>query len=47
MTLGMVSGRTTVQVKEGKISIDGANVVASIKASNGVVHVVDTVLVPK
>ncbi len=47
MTLGMVSGRTTVQVKDGKISIDGANVVASIRASNGVVHVVDTVLVPK
>lgn len=46
MVLGMVSGKVTVKVKDGKITVDGANVVASIKASNGVVHVIDAVLVP-
>jgi uncharacterized surface protein with fasciclin (FAS1) repeats len=32
----------------GKVMIDGANVVtADIAASNGVIHVIDTVLMPK
>ncbi len=47
MTLGMVDGgRTTVHVKDGKVQLDGANVVASIKCSNGIIHVVDSVLLP-
>jgi uncharacterized surface protein with fasciclin (FAS1) repeats len=46
MVLGMVSGKVTVHVKDGKIKVEDANVVASIKASNGIVHVIDGVLVP-
>jgi uncharacterized surface protein with fasciclin (FAS1) repeats len=49
-TLGMVNGgNLTVSVKDGKISLNGgaANVVASVRASNGWVHVVDAVLLPK
>jgi len=46
-TLSMANGqKTTVKVKDGKISINEANVVASIRASNGIVHVVDGVLLP-
>jgi len=47
--LGMVDGNNvTVKVTDGKISIDGANVVASVRASNGIVHIVDKViLVPE
>lgn len=47
MTLGMVNGgKTTVHVKDGKIMINDANVVASIKCSNGIIHVIDAVLLP-
>jgi uncharacterized surface protein with fasciclin (FAS1) repeats len=47
MTLGMVNGKkTTVHVKDGKIAINDANIIASIPASNGVVHVIDAVLLP-
>ena len=48
-TLGMVNGGTvTVSVKDGKISLNGgaANIVASVRASNGWVHVIDAVLLP-
>jgi len=45
--LGMANGgKVTVHVKDGKLTVNGANVVASVMASNGVVHVVDTVLLP-
>lgn len=40
-------GKLTVAVKDGKVSIDGANILGSVQASNGIVHVVDAVLVPK
>ena len=30
----------------GKVTVNGANVVASIRASNGIVHVIDKVLLP-
>lgn len=40
-------GSVTIAVKDGKLSIDGANVIASVPASNGIVHVIDGVLVPK
>lgn len=48
-TLGMVNGgNVTVSVKDGKISLNGgvANIVASVRASNGWVHVIDGVLLP-
>ena len=38
----------TVNAMGGKVMIDGANVVTTdIAASNGVIHVIDTVLMPK
>ncbi|MFZ4577061.1 MAG: fasciclin domain-containing protein [Myxococcota bacterium] len=39
--------KVTVAVKDGVVTVDGAKIVASVPASNGVVHVVDGVLVPK
>lgn len=48
-TLGMVNGgNVTVSVKDGKVLLNGeaANIIASIRASNGWVHVVDAVLLP-
>lgn len=37
-----------VEVKEGKVFVDGAQVVTTdIKASNGVIHVIDAVILPK
>lgn len=37
-----------ITAEEGKVKINGANVVQTdIEASNGVIHVVDTVLLPK
>jgi len=38
----------TVSIKEGKVMINGANVTAAdLTGSNGVVHVIDAVLMPK
>jgi uncharacterized surface protein with fasciclin (FAS1) repeats len=46
-TLSMANGKkTTIGVKDGKVTINGANITASIPASNGIVHVIDTVLLP-
>ena len=37
-----------ISAANGKVKVDGANVVkADIAASNGVIHVIDTVLMPK
>ena len=45
--LGMANGaKATIHVKDGKITINDATVVASVRASNGVVHVIDGVLLP-
>lgn len=47
--IGQVNGNDiTVNVKDGKVSINGgaANIVASVPASNGIVHVIDGVLLP-
>jgi uncharacterized surface protein with fasciclin (FAS1) repeats len=45
--LGMANGKkVTIKVKDGKLMINDATVVASIRASNGIVHVVDSVLLP-
>lgn len=38
----------TVSIKDGKVMINGANVTAAdLEGSNGVVHVIDAVLMPK
>ena len=44
-----VSGDTiTVKARDGKVRVDGANVTKTdIAASNGVIHVIDTVILPK
>lgn len=37
-----------IEVKEGKVRVDNANVVKTdIETSNGVIHVIDTVILPK
>ncbi|MBI4815896.1 MAG: fasciclin domain-containing protein [Deltaproteobacteria bacterium] len=47
MVLGQANGaKVTIGVKDGKYTVNGANIVASIRASNGVVHVIDQVLLP-
>lgn len=47
-TIGMVNGdNITVSVKDGKIMLNNsATVIASVQASNGMVHVIDGVLLP-
>ena len=49
MTLGMVNGgNISISVKDGKTIINGtATIIASIQASNGMIHVIDGVLLPK
>ena len=45
--IGMVNGdHVKMTVKDGKVSVNGANIIASIPASNGIIHVVDGVLLP-
>jgi len=45
--LAMANGKkVTIRFVDGKLKINDATVVASIRASNGVVHVVDGVLLP-
>lgn len=45
--IGMANGdHVTMSVKNGKVSINGANIIASIPASNGWIHVIDAVLLP-
>lgn len=47
-TLGMVNGdNVTVSVKDGKVILNGnATIIASVPASNGMIHVIDAVLLP-
>lgn len=38
----------TIRVSDGKVYVDNAQVIATdVKASNGVIHVIDTVVMPK
>lgn len=48
-TVGMVNGgNVTVSIKDGKTMLNGtATIIASIPTSNGVIHVIDGVLLPK
>lgn len=48
MSLGMVNGdHVTFQVTDGKVRINNsANIIASVPASNGIIHVIDAVLLP-
>jgi uncharacterized surface protein with fasciclin (FAS1) repeats len=48
MTLGMVNGdNINISVKDGKIILNGsATIVASVPASNGMIHIIDGVLLP-
>jgi uncharacterized surface protein with fasciclin (FAS1) repeats len=47
-TLGMANGaKASIKVdKDGKVKINDANVIASIQATNGMIHVIDAVLLP-
>lgn len=47
-TLGMVNGdNATITVKDGKVMLNNsATIITSIPASNGVIHVIDAVLMP-
>lgn len=48
MSLSMLEGGPTTAGRNGdRITIDGANVIASVRAGNGIVHVIDAVLLPK
>ncbi|MDP2412986.1 fasciclin domain-containing protein [Daejeonella sp.] len=45
--IGQVNGNdVTIGVKDGKVTVNGANIVASVPASNGIIHVIDAVLLP-
>jgi transforming growth factor-beta-induced protein len=40
--------KVKISVADGKVKVDGANVIATdIKTSNGVIHVIDSVILPK
>ena len=47
-SLGMVNGdNVTISIKDGKVLLNGsAKIIASIPASNGMIHVIDGVLLP-
>jgi uncharacterized surface protein with fasciclin (FAS1) repeats len=45
--IGQVDGgNITLHIKDGKTMVNDANIVASIPASNGIIHVIDKVLLP-
>jgi uncharacterized surface protein with fasciclin (FAS1) repeats len=46
-TVAMANGKkTTMSVKDGKVTINGANIIATIPAENGIIYVIDAVLLP-
>lgn len=48
MNLSMVDGKNAkITKKEGAVYIDKAKIIASIPATNGIVHVVDEVILPQ
>ena len=47
-TISMANGgNVMIGIKDGKITVNGASVLATVPASNGIVHVIDGVLLPK
>jgi uncharacterized surface protein with fasciclin (FAS1) repeats len=45
--LGMVNGsKVTMGVRDGKVTVNGANIVASVPCSNGIIHIIDALLLP-
>jgi uncharacterized surface protein with fasciclin (FAS1) repeats len=47
MTYGMANGQSvTLGNKDGKMTVNGANIIATVPASNGIIYVVDAVLLP-
>jgi uncharacterized surface protein with fasciclin (FAS1) repeats len=47
-SMGMVDGsNVTFTIKDGATYVDGNKILGSVKASNGWVHVIDTVILPK
>lgn len=47
MTLNQVSlDNVTLNKKDGKITVNGANVLGAARGSNGMVYIIDTVLLP-
>ncbi len=45
--IGQANGdNITITMKDGKPTVNGANILASVPASNGMVHVIDAVLLP-
>jgi len=48
MTLNQVSGGNVTIGKNGdKLTVNGANIIATVEASNGIVYVIDKVLLPQ
>ena len=46
-SIGQANGdNIKITIKDGKPTINGANILASIPASNGMIHVIDAVLLP-
>ncbi len=48
-TLSMADGTVVTfhVAADGKVKVDDANIIGTVQASNGVIHVVDAVIVPK
>ncbi|HMO33381.1 MAG TPA: fasciclin domain-containing protein [Lacibacter sp.] len=47
LTYGMASGKSiTIGNKDGQLSVNGINILATIPASNGIIYVTDGVLLP-
>lgn len=47
MSLDMATNdKVKIENKDGKVTVNGANILATIDATNGVVHVIDAVLLP-
>lgn len=40
------SAKVILGVKDGKYTVNGANIIATIQTSNGIIHVIDAVLLP-
>jgi len=48
MNLGQVNGKNVTLTKEGdKMKVNGANILATVQTSNGIIYVIDAVLIPE